>query len=107
MGTLGKVASMLAATLYQGNADFLGTTSSGISYQLRYIYSICRCCWNVATCKWKVHNGKIEIISFVVEFRFLTAPDCSLRSHYLLCMHFKVPTKFKQQEITCFALRDF
>jgi hypothetical protein len=31
--------------------------------------TICRCCWNVATYKWKVHNGKIEIISFVVKFR--------------------------------------
>jgi hypothetical protein len=47
----------------------IGTTSSGISYQLREIYSICRCCWNVATYEWKVHNGKIEIISFVVKFR--------------------------------------
>ena len=37
-----------------------GTTSSEISYHLRDIYSICRCCWNVATYKWKVHNGKIE-----------------------------------------------
>jgi hypothetical protein len=45
--------------------DLIGTTSSGISYQLRDIYSICRCCWNVATYEWKVHNGKIEIISFV------------------------------------------
>jgi hypothetical protein len=25
----------------------IGTTSSGISYQLSDIYSICRCCWNV------------------------------------------------------------
>jgi hypothetical protein len=45
----------------------IGTTSSEISYQLRDIYSICRCCWKVATYKWKVHNGKIEIISFVVR----------------------------------------
>jgi hypothetical protein len=44
-------------------------TSSGISYHLRDIYSIYRRCWNVATYKWKVHNGKIEIISFVVTFR--------------------------------------
>jgi hypothetical protein len=36
---------------------------------LKDIYSICRCCLNVATYKWKVHNGKIEIISFVVKFR--------------------------------------
>ena len=37
-GTLGSVSSLLAATLYQGNPD--RTTSSGISYQLRDIYSI-------------------------------------------------------------------
>jgi hypothetical protein len=46
--------------------SYIATTSSGISYHLRYIYSICRCCWNVAIYEWKVHNGKIEIISFVV-----------------------------------------
>jgi hypothetical protein len=57
-GILGSVASLLATTLYQGN--HIGTTSSGISYQLRDIYSICRCCWNVATYEWKVHNGKIQ-----------------------------------------------
>jgi hypothetical protein len=38
------------------------TTSYGISYQRRDIYSIRRCCWNVATYKWKIYNGKIEII---------------------------------------------
>jgi hypothetical protein len=46
----------------------IATISSGISNQLRDIYSICRCCWNVAIYKWKVHNGKIEIISFGVKF---------------------------------------
>ena len=77
-GTFGSVASLLAATLYQGNPD-IGTTSSGIlSYHPREIYSICRCCWNVATYKGKVHNGKIEIISFVVV-SFLTDPDCRFR----------------------------
>ena len=45
------------------------TTSSGISDQLKDIYSIYRCCWDVATCKWKIHNGKIEIISFVIKLR--------------------------------------
>jgi hypothetical protein len=35
----------------------------------REIYSISRCCWNVATYKWKVHNWKIEIIPFVLRFR--------------------------------------
>jgi hypothetical protein len=28
------------------------------STQLRDIFFICRCLWNVATYKWKVHNGK-------------------------------------------------
>jgi hypothetical protein len=65
-GTLGSVASLLAATIKD---ILIGTTSSGISFHLRDINSICRCCWNVATYKWKVHNGKIEIISFVVKFR--------------------------------------
>ena len=48
------------------------TINSGISYQLRDIYSICRCCWNVATYKWKVHNGKTEVIFFCRNVSFLT-----------------------------------
>jgi hypothetical protein len=59
-GTFGSVASLLAAI----KEILIGTTS----YQLIDIYSIYRCCWNVATYKWKVHNGKIEIISFAVKF---------------------------------------
>ena len=31
-----------------------------MAYQLRDIY---RCCWNVATYKRKVHNGKLEIVT--------------------------------------------
>ena len=34
------------------------------------------CCWNVAKYKWKVHNGKIEIISFCRKVSFLTG-TCS------------------------------
>jgi hypothetical protein len=49
----------------------IGTNRTRISDQLRYLYSICRWCWNVITYKWKVHNLKIEIISFVVA-----APYC-------------------------------
>jgi hypothetical protein len=54
-----------------------GITSSGISDQMRDIYSICRCYWNVATYKWKVHNGKIDIISFVVKLD-LNRPSLSI-----------------------------
>ena len=35
------------ATVKQVGEIMLGTTSSGISYQLRDMYSIC--CWNIAT----------------------------------------------------------
>jgi hypothetical protein len=50
----------------------IGTISSGISGQLRDVYSICRFCWNIATYKWKVRNGPIEGISFVVKSRYET-----------------------------------
>jgi hypothetical protein len=62
---LGSVASFLAAT--HVTVTLKGTASSGISTQLRDIFFICRCFWNVATYKWKVHNGKFEMISFVVK----------------------------------------
>jgi hypothetical protein len=64
-----------------------GTISSGISDQLRDIYSICRCCWNVATYKWKVLNVKIEIISFVVVSCFST--DNRHTYGYKLCSCFR------------------
>jgi hypothetical protein len=53
--------------------EIVGTTRSGNYDQLRDIYSTCRWCWNVATYKGKVHNGKIEIIWFIVKFRSLPA----------------------------------
>jgi hypothetical protein len=65
--TLGSVTSLLAATLYQGNSD--RNHKLWNIYQMRDIDYICRCCWNVATYKWKVQNGKIDIISFAVKFR--------------------------------------
>jgi hypothetical protein len=68
IGTLGSVASFLAATLYQGNPDRNHKLWNIVSTE-RYILYVCRCCWNFATYKWKVHNGKIEINSFVVKFR--------------------------------------
>jgi hypothetical protein len=55
-----SVASVLAATSIK--EILIGATSSGISYHLRDIYSIYRCCWNGVTYKLKVHNGNIEII---------------------------------------------
>jgi hypothetical protein len=64
--------------------EHLSSPSFLISYHLRDIYSICRCCWNVATFKWKVHNGKIEIISLVGNF-VLNPPSLSIsryRSKY-------------------------
>ena len=34
----------------------IGTTSSGILYQLKDKYSICRCCCNVLAYKWKIES---------------------------------------------------
>ena len=61
-GTLGSVATLLAGTLYQGNADRTHQLWN-ITLTERY-YSICGCCWTVAAYKWKVLNAKIEIIYF-------------------------------------------
>jgi len=52
--------SLIAATVYQGNTDRNYKLWNVVSTK---IYSICRCCWNIASYKWKFHNGKIEIIS--------------------------------------------
>jgi hypothetical protein len=69
-GTLVSIASLLAAILYQGNPDRNHKLWNIVSTEIYiYIYSICRYCWNAATYKWKVHNGNIEILSFVVKFR--------------------------------------
>jgi len=36
----------------------IGITDCGMWYQLRDIYSICKCCWNATTYKWEVDTGK-------------------------------------------------
>ena len=73
LGTLGSVASLLAATLYQGNHD---KNHKLWNINFKDGYFIGRCCWNVVTYKWKVHNGKIEIFSHKVSF--LTGPSLSI-----------------------------
>jgi len=35
-------------------------------------YSICRCCWDGATYKWKIHNLKIKINAL---FKFWLSTD--------------------------------
>jgi hypothetical protein len=80
IGTLGSVVSLLAATLFQ--EILIETTSSGMSDQLRDIYSICRYCCNVVTYKWKVHNGKI-VINFEVYVKVWNRPSCICGILYL------------------------
>jgi thymidine kinase len=60
----------------------IGTTSFDISDKIREIFSVCRSCWNVASYKWKVHNLKIEIISFVVKFNPLSLSISRCKSRY-------------------------
>ena len=62
-----SVASVLATS--SDKEILIGATSSEISYHLRDIFALCKCCWNGATYTWKVHNGKIEIISCIVKSR--------------------------------------
>ena len=60
-GTLGSVASLLAATFYQRNPDRKHKLWNIVSSE-RYILHmqvLLECCY---TYKWKVHNRKIEII---------------------------------------------
>jgi hypothetical protein len=48
-GTLGSVASLIAAAFYQGNPDRNHKLWNIVSTEIYiYMYSICRCCWNVA-----------------------------------------------------------
>ena len=66
-GTLGSVASLLAATLYQGNPDRNHKLWNIVSSE-KYILHIQVLLKYIATYEWTVHNRKIEIISFVVKF---------------------------------------
>jgi hypothetical protein len=64
-----------------------------ILYQLLDIYSIYRCCWNVTTNKWKVQNGKIEIISFVLNRSSLSISlgyDADIHSSICGILYFKL-----------------
>jgi hypothetical protein len=77
---------LLAATRYHGNVDR--------KHELGNIAStdISRCCWNIATYRytWKVHNGKIEIISHIV----LSAVKCRLQSYRIMHLaHSKLEIK--------------
>jgi hypothetical protein len=65
-GTVGSVASLLAATLYQGN-PYKNHKLWNIVSSERYILhmqELLECCH----IQMEFHNGKIEIISFVVMF---------------------------------------
>ena len=66
-GTLVSVASVLAVSSI--TEVLIGATRSRISYHLRNIYSICMCCWNSATHKWKFTMGKL--ISSLLSYSFV------------------------------------
>ena len=74
--TLGSVASLLAEPSIK--EILIGTTSSGISYHLRDIYSICRCCWNVVT-YMKSSQWENWYHFFCRKVSFLTDPHCRFR----------------------------
>jgi hypothetical protein len=67
LGTLGLVASLLEAFLYQGNDDMNNRLCNIVSTERHRLRSVCRCCWNVATCKWKVHKEKTLILFKILK----------------------------------------
>ena len=71
LGTLGSVASLLAAILYQGNSKrnhkLWNIVSTEIYILHMHLY--------VVTNEWKVYNWKIEIIAFVENFTWLTVME--------------------------------
>jgi hypothetical protein len=68
IGTLGSVASMLAATLYQGNHDMDHKLWNIGSIERDMLHIYMQVLLEVATYQWKIHNRKIEIISLIVKF---------------------------------------
>jgi hypothetical protein len=62
-GSFGSVASLLQQSSIK--EILKGTISSGISYQLREIYSIFRCCLNVATYKYIVLTWKLNLMTWL------------------------------------------
>ena len=77
IGILGSVGSLLTAILYQGITEGNHKPWDIVSTR-RYILHIF--CWNVATYKCEVRNGKIVIISFVLNSPSLSMSRC--RSRY-------------------------
>jgi hypothetical protein len=64
----GSVASLLVATFYQGYPDRNHNLWNLVSPEkyILHIQVLLECTY---TFRWKVHTGKIEIISFVAKFR--------------------------------------
>ena len=83
MGTLGSVASLLAATLYQGNPDGNHKRwNIGLTTQDAYAAGILL----HILVNGRFTMGKIEIISFAVRFR----------SYPVLIVHYEVGQGMKQ-----------
>jgi hypothetical protein len=68
--TLGSAASLLAATLYNGNHN------RNHKFWNIDLYSICKSSGNIATYIRKINNWNIGIISFVVSFRSMSISMC-------------------------------
>jgi hypothetical protein len=71
---------------------------------MRYIYSKCRCCWNVATYKWKVHNVKLK--SFVLTRPSLIISRCMSRyeANLAVSVVFQAQWDRWDKEITTFGI---
>jgi hypothetical protein len=73
-GPFGSVVSLLTTSPNQGNHH--RNKLVNIVLTLRYILLVYRCCWNVATYKWKVYNIQNLNHIFCHTASFFNDPHC-------------------------------
>jgi hypothetical protein len=90
LGSLDSVVFFFETILYTSKKFLMGTINSRISHQLRDIYSICRCRWNVVSntywlyiwVAWPVAYKRQELLTLrghlCLTLGFWWGPFCSL-----------------------------
>ena len=64
LGTLGSVVFFFKTTIYTSKEFLMGTISSRILHQLRYIYPVRRCRWNVVSKTYWLYIWVIWRVSY-------------------------------------------
>ena len=113
LGTLDSVVFFFETILYTSKEFLMITISSRISHQLRDIYSICRCRWNVVSntywlyiwAPWRVCYKRQELFTLrgylCSTLGFWWGPFCWLFLCFLCCP-ITFPTNFHHISWACF-----